>query len=448
MMSYACLRAGTVAALVAGLGLVMVDRTAVTAQGQITAGAVTFTRDVAPVLQRACQNCHHPGSIAPMSLVSYEDARPWARSIRTRVANREMPPWYIERNVGIQKFKDDPSLTDAEIATITKWVDGGAVKGNPADMPPARSFDDTNRWHIGTPDLLVRLPKEQVIGKAEPDSWRTFIVDTGLKEDRYIQAVETKPSPGAQRVVHHAASSMMFPGDGGDERGGFLNEYAIGKNADMFPETAGRLIKAGTKLSINMHYHSIGEEMTDQTAVGLKFFPVGYKPKHNVISQHVGDSFEEGIDIPAGADNARSDGYFPLQQAAIVQSFQPHMHNRGKRMCVEAILPNGKVETLSCAKHNFAWMLVYNYADDVAPILPAGTMLHVIGWHDNSTANKYNPDPRNWVGFGNRSIDDMSFAWMSFHYLNGDEYKAAVEERTKLKTTVTTQNQQAHGQQR
>src|SRR5207244_13361240 len=137
------------------------------------------------------------------------------------------------------------------------------------------------------------LPKEQVIGAAEADSWRDFTVDTGLTEDRYIQAVETKPSPGAQKVVHHAASSMIFANDGGDERGGFLNEYAIGKNADMFPEDAGRLIKAGTKLRVNMHYHSIGEEIRDQTSIGLKFFPKDYKPKYSVVTQHVGDSFEE-----------------------------------------------------------------------------------------------------------------------------------------------------------
>src|SRR6266542_1667906 len=440
MRSYSYPRVVLAGALVAGVALAA--RMPLAAQGQTASAPVTFTKDVAPVLQRACQNCHHPGSIAPMSLMTYEEARPWARSIKTRVSNREMPPWYIERNIGIQHFKDDPSLTDAEIATIAKWVDGGAVKGNAADMPAARTFDDSDRWHIGTPDLIVQLPQDQVIGKAEPDTWRTFIVETGLKEDRYIQAVETKPTAGAQRVVHHAASSMIFPGDGADERGGFLNEYAIGKNADMFPEAAGRLIKAGTKLSINIHYHSIGEEIRDRTVIGLKFFPKGYQPKHNVVSQHVGDSFEEGLDIPAGADNVRSDGYFPLKQAAIVQSFQPHMHNGGKRMCVEAIYPNGKVETLSCAKHNFAWMLVYNYADDVAPILPAGTMLHVIGWHDNTPANKYNPDPRNWVGFGNRSIDDMSFAWMSFHYLNEAEYKAAVQERASAKSRVTTTQSQ------
>jgi mono/diheme cytochrome c family protein len=420
--------------------LVSLPDVARAAEPQAAPSQVTFTRNVAPILQQHCQNCHHAGSIAPMSLMTFQETRPWARSIKARVANREMPPWYIDRTIGVQRFKDDPSLTDAEIATIVSWVDQGTPQGNPADLPAPLKFDDTVRWHID-PDLIVTLPKEQVIGPADPDSWRDFIIDTGLKEDRYIQAVETKPSPGAQRVVHHAASSMIFENDGGDDRGGFLNEYAIGKNADLFPPDAGRLIKAGTKLRVNMHYHSVGEEIKDQTSIGLKFFPKDYKPKYTVVTQHVGDSFEESIDIPAGESNARTDGYFTLPQAALVQSFQPHMHNRGKRMCVEAILPTGSIQTLSCAKHNFAWMLVYNYADDAAPLLPKGTILHVVGWHDNSAANKYNPDPRNWVGFGNRSIDDMSFAWMSFHYMSDGEYAEMLQQRRAARAG-TAQNQQ------
>jgi mono/diheme cytochrome c family protein len=192
------LKAGAVALLAAIAAVGMKDTVTANEQTAASPGQVTFTKDVAPILQRSCQSCHHPGSIAPMSLMTYEDARPWAKSIKMKVSNREMPPWYIERNVGVQKFKDDPSLSDQDVATIVKWVDDGGPKGNPADMPTARVFDDTDRWHIGKPDLMVQLPKEQVIGPIEPDSWRDFTVDTGLKEDRYIQAVETKPSTGAQ----------------------------------------------------------------------------------------------------------------------------------------------------------------------------------------------------------------------------------------------------------
>jgi mono/diheme cytochrome c family protein len=129
-----------------------------TAAEQAAQAPVTFTKDIAPILQNRCQNCHRPGDMAPMSLVTYEEVRPWVRSIKARVAAREMPPWHIERNIGIQKFKGDPSLTDKEIATIVAWVDRGAPMGNPADLPPARAFDDDDKWHIGTPDLIIRSP--------------------------------------------------------------------------------------------------------------------------------------------------------------------------------------------------------------------------------------------------------------------------------------------------
>ena len=152
-------------------------------------GAITFTKDVAPILQRSCQNCHHPGSIAPMSLLNYEEVRPWARAIKRRVSNREMPPWYIDKTIGIQKFKDDPSLSDAEIETIVKWVDDGAPKGNPADMPAPRQFqDEGDRWHIGQPDLVVTMPLDHVVPPDGADWWGYYMADLPLKEDRYHQS--------------------------------------------------------------------------------------------------------------------------------------------------------------------------------------------------------------------------------------------------------------------
>jgi hypothetical protein len=152
---------------------------------------VTFTRDVAPILQRSCQNCHRPDSIAPMPLLTYEEARPWAKSIKQRVQAREMPPWFIDRRVGVRKFKDDPSLSDSEIATVAAWVDQGAPRGNPADMPPPRHFRDSEGWNIGVPDLIVELPQEHVVPAEASDVWIVYVADSGLKEDRYIQAVES-----------------------------------------------------------------------------------------------------------------------------------------------------------------------------------------------------------------------------------------------------------------
>ena len=400
------------------------------ALAQAAVGEPTFTRDVLPILQRACQQCHRPGSVAPMALLTYEQVRPWARAIRDKTAQREMPPWFIERNVGVRAFKEDPSLSDDEIATIGAWVAAGSPRGNLADAPPPIELASLDEWRIGTPEWIVELPEEQTIGALDADRWLNLWADSRLTEDRYIKAVETKPSPGAYPVVHHVATSMLWEEEDGEEGGGFLNEYAMGKNGDIFPEGTGRLIRAGTQIRFNMHYSSVGEEIKDRTRVGFQFYPRGHVPDLVLISRHVGDSFDT-LDIRAGEDNARSDGYYVLPEPTQVTAFQPHMHIRGDRMCVEAIHPSGRIETLSCTKHNFGWHIVYNYADHEAPLLPAGTILHVIGWHNNTASNRYNPDPKNWVGFGNRSIDDMSFAWMSFFHMPEDEYERKLEERAR-----------------
>ena len=399
-----------------------------------TAGAsVTFTKDVAPILQRSCQNCHRPGSIAPMSLLSYEDTRPWARSIKTRVEARQMPPWHVDRTVGIRQFKDDPSLTDQEIAKLAAWVDAGAPRGNPADLPPAKQFDDSDRWHIGRPDLIVAMPKAFTVKPEAADWWGIFTADSGLSEDRYIKAVEAKPSPAARRVVHHSVESLVY--DDGTSGGGTLVEYAVGKNGDIFPEGSGKLMKAGAKVRFNMHYHAIGEPIVDRTEVGIVFYPKGVVPKH-VITTILSPN-QDDLDIPAGADNVRSDAYFKMEKPSHLVGFMPHMHNRGKRQCLEAIYPDMRVEQLNCVNYDFNWQIVYNYADEVAPLLPAGTIMHVISWHDNSAANKYNPDPRNWVGFGNRTTDDMSRHWLTFYTMSEEEFKAEVAERNAKKARAT-----------
>ena len=421
----------------------------------------TFAKDVAPILQKSCQVCHRPDSMAPMSLLTFEEVRPWARAIRAKVANREMPPWYIDKTVGIKKFKDDRSLSDDEINIITTWADAGAPLGNPADMPPARHFDDFDRWHIGQPDLIVRLPQDLVVPAQGPDRWLDVLVDSGVTEDRYLQAVETKPVKGF-RVVHHSVTNMLDrdDADGGALGGQFLNEYALGKNGDVFPEGAGRLFKAGTKINFNLHLHSVGEAMPANVEVALKFYPKGYTPKYLESTNTVGNSGERELDIPPNTDNVRSDGYTMLTQPVRLLSFQPHMHNRGKAMCVEAIYPAAstgtapagalnaasavpRVETLSCVdRYQFAWHIVYLYDDDAQPLLPAGTILHTIGYHNNTAGNKFNPDPDNLITFGQRTVDDMSFAWMSWYPLTPEDFKQQVAERAGKNKAKTQQQQQ------
>ena len=397
---------------------------------------VTFTKDVAPILQRACQNCHHAGSIAPMSLVTFEDARPFARSIKEKVANREMPPWFVDRHIGIQKFKNDPSLSDAEIAVITKWVDSGAPMGDLADMPRPRQFEDQNKWVMGTPDIVVKMPKPYKLAATGPDNFVDVLVDPGFTEDVYVLAIETKPLGKSFRVIHHATTQMIE--DENDTTGVFFNEYAIGKEADIFPPNAGRLIKAGSKILWNLHLHPNGEATDVQVEMALKVFPKGVKPKYVEFTQHMGDMSD--LDLPGGVVT-RTDGYFRLPKPALITAFQPHMHAVGGAMCVEALYPDvradsarpgaARTDTINCVSHfNFGWSTTYPYAEDVAPLLPTGTVIHVTAWSDNSTANKFlQTDPRNWIGSGQRTIDGMAFAWMSLYYLDEGDYQQRLRDR-------------------
>jgi hypothetical protein len=411
-------------------GTFIITSIAVAASAQ---GQVTFTKDVAPILQQHCQVCHRPDTFAPMSLLTYEEARPWAKSIKQKVVAREMPPWYIDKNVGIHNFKNDVSLTDQEIATLVKWADNGAAKGNPADMPPPRKFADDDQWHMGQPDLIVQLPKDMAVPATGADRWVDVLVDAGLTEDRYIRGIEIRTIKGF-RAVHHVTTSMKHEDDaddGDNVQGAFLNEYALGKNADVFPEGAGRLIKAGTKINFNLHLHSMGQDTMANVALGLSLYPKGYKPKYLETTEKVGDP--KDLDIPANTDNVRFDGYQTLAKPARLLSFQPHLHNRGKASCMEAIYPGGhKVETLSCVnKYQFAWHLVYLYDEDDQPLLPAGTILHISSWYDNSPGNKFNPDPDNLITYGQRTVDEMGGAWISYYYLSDDEFKQQVDARKK-----------------
>lgn len=426
--------------------------------------APTFSRDIAPILQRSCERCHRPGSIGPMSLVTYQDVRPWARSIKARVASREMPPWHVDRTVGIQKFQNDPSLSDAEIQAIVKWADAGAPQGNPADMPPPIVWAAEDQFSF-KPDLIVHLKKDIMLPAFGSDQWMNVeMEDTGLTEDRYIQQIEIKPLKGA-KVVHHANAiarrEAVKPGETGPSEGSsaHLVEYAVGKAGESYPADSGKLLPAGSKLTMNLHLHSYGEETAVNTALGFKFHPKGYVPKRVQYSRVMPNAVaeeQEAIDIPPGVPNARTDSFNHVTRPMRITAFQPHMHSRGKRQCLEAIYPPAQASDasrspgggptfastamLNCVDFQFNWHLQYTYAEDAQPLLPAGTVLHLISWHDNSANSKSNPDPTAWIGWGQRSTDEMALAWMEFSYLTEDEYKAAIAER-RAKRTAATQGQ-------
>jgi mono/diheme cytochrome c family protein len=406
--------------------------------------APTFARDVAPIFQQKCQACHRPESIAPMSLITYEDVRPWARSIRTRVAARQMPPWHLDKTVGVQHFENDASLSDKQIDTILRWVDAGAPAGDMKDMPPAMKWPSGDTWEFaekfGKPDLIVKSPAWHMAAQAQ-DAWYKPIVDTGLTEQRWVRAIEIRPSTKKGRRITHHALARLKQDDGGDptktsgdiadQTGGLFMEWAVGKQGELMRPNTGKLMLPGSKIIFDIHYHAVGEDITDSVELGIYFYPKGQEPKYRTVL----GSFEsiaggkEALDIPPNSIAVTSDTHV-MKRAGRIENFQPHMHLRGKAMLMEAILPDGTTRTLSYVNNfQFNWHLNYVYADDAAPILPKGTVLKFTSWHDNTAANKENPDPNQWVGWGERTVDEMAHAWVNITYMSDDDYARLIAAR-------------------
>jgi hypothetical protein len=417
----------------------------------------TFTKDIAPIFQEKCEACHRTDSIAPMSLTTYEEARPWARSIKARVAERQMPPWHIDKTVGIQQFKNDRSLTDDQLATIVRWVDQGATKGDPKDMPPAKVWPNEQGWNFAEmfgqkePDLIVRAtPWTHKAG--QNDAWWKPVVETGLTEPRWVRAIEVRPgSVKGRKITHHVVVRLIqeetdplaqnqldasIPNIGGT-----FMEWAVGKQGEMMRPNSGKLMLPGAKIGFDVHYSNGGEDITDSAELGIYFYPKGQEPKFRQVLHLMGATNAGGVDIPPNVVKA-TQGFFVMRSAGRVESFQPHMHLRGKAMSMEAILPGGQTQVLShVADFNFNWHNSYVYADDAAPLLPKGTILKITAWHDNTTAKKSNPDPNVWVGYGDRTVDEMAHAWVNVTYYSDDDYVAEVEAR-RAKITANTQQQQ------
>ena len=438
--------------IVGGIAAVLVALLPAVADAQqpAAAGQVTFAKDIAPILQRSCQNCHRPNGAGPMPLVTYEDVRPWARAIKTRtgVGPRAgvMPPWYIEKNIGIQHYKDDPSLSDEEIAKIAKWADSGAPLGNPSDMPPARVFEDDSIWRIGKPDLVVNMANVTVKADA-PDWWGEVpSVPTGLTEDRYVAAIEikevndAKPSSdgrhtvGGRYVVHHMIWGTRVPDAPQDPLATFWPVHEVGRNPDYFDPDSGRLLRAGTELvSDSVHLHSNGRDTKAHLEIGFKFHPKDYKPKLRPAFLALGNGVD--IDIKPMEANQQLHAYAVLQEHTKIVTFEPHLHAPGMRMCLEAIW-GINIQTLTCAGYDHNWVRGYAYDDDHAPLLPKGTILHIIGYMDNSPANKNIPDPRNWQGSGNRSVANMFIDLGMRVALTDEQFEAEMaERRDKLRLT-------------
>ena len=263
-----------------------------------------------------------------------------------------MPPWGIDPHVGIQSFKNDPSLRDDEIETIAKWVDAGAPMGNAADMPKPREFDDSDRWHIGKPDRDRHLAEARRAGRSRRlvgQLLRRHRPHRGsLHQGDREQAGQDRrrPSPADLRRRRRHDRRQQRRRQQRRTPGEFLNEFAVGKNGDLFPEGTGRLLKAGSKIKFDFHYHSVGQEITDQSQLGIVLYPKGYTPKHVVYSKQLGQPTEP-LDIPGGSTYVRSDGYTRFNKAGKITAFQPHMHTRGKRQCIPRV--NFVVSLSRCA---------------------------------------------------------------------------------------------------
>ena len=383
---------------------------------------VTFADDIAPILHENCVRCHRPGGVAPMALITYEQVRPWAPLIKYKTEIRDkmgaMPPYYLEREIGIQQVKDDERLSEEQISLIATWVENNAPMGSLENLPPPPNFDDSGEWRLGVPDLVVKLGEVTVQGK-DADSWVSDdLVPTGLTRDRYISAVEMREVNDADSgaiggtvvgglyIFHHMSWATTVVDDPDEEESEFnWPVHELGRNPDLFDPKAGRLLEAGSSIiPKTYHLHSNGQDTTGHMEIGFYFHPEGYEPEHRRGRMSLGDGLN--ISIQANMEDQELHTYTVLTEHTKISSFEPHLHAPGARMCLEAIWGN-QIETLACSGYDHNWVKQYTFEDDYAPLLPKGTIVHMIGYMDNVNTNSNVADPRNWSGSGNASITNM-----------------------------------------
>jgi hypothetical protein len=370
----------------------------------VSAEAVNYAKDVAPILQNNCQECHRPGEAVPMSLMSFEEVRPWARAIREAVETKTMPPWHADPSVG--HWENERRLSEAEVETILAWVDQGARMGDPADLPPPVEY--TEGWKIGEPDMIFEFPEEIKLGADLVDEYKYVMIPTGLTEDRWVQAAESRP--GNPEVVHHIIAFVQEPG--ASRRGGLssgLGGYAPGLQPAVLPDGEAMFLPAGSTLVLQMHYNKeAGIEATDRSRVGVKF------ARTPVIKRlHMDAAGDRTFVIPPGDPNYEVVGTEVVEQDIVLQSVTPHMHLRGKSMRVWAELPDGtRRDLLWVPRYDFNWQTGYRFAEPMP--LPAGSKIVAQAHFDNSTNNPFNPDPTAEVRWGLPTYAEMMFAFYSY----------------------------------
>jgi hypothetical protein len=365
---------------------------------------VTYTKDVAAIFYKSCTGCHRPGEIAPMSLLTYKDARPWAKSIREKVVNKEMPPWHADPNHG--EWLNDRRISQQAIDTIAAWVNGGAKEGDLKDLPPMPQY--TEGWRIGKPDETFSVPEQSVPADGVVN-YQYLTVPTNYKEDRWITSAEIRST--GRDAVHHVIVFVQEPGTTRAE-GRLLVGVAPGEDPTIFAPGFARKVPAGSNLVFQIHYTPNGKAVKDVTTVGLIYAKT--QPKYTVVTRPV---LQTRFTIPAGDPNYEVKSSFTFNESAHLYSFMPHMHLRGKDFEYRVVFPDGTSKILlSVPKYDFSWQTYYIMKDPIA--VPKGTKIECTAHFDNSTNNKYNPDPTKEVRWGDQTWEEMMIGWMSFVYDN------------------------------
>jgi mono/diheme cytochrome c family protein len=402
------------------------------------ASTVTYSREVSRILQANCQICHQPGQIGPMSLLTYQDARRYARRIRELVLAREMPPYHYDTDVGIQELQGDWRLSNEDIQTIVAWVDAGAPEGDPKDLPEPVQFPVLGEWRLGTqfgpPDHVIRSTPWDVPAEGT-DLWWEPMVPAGITEERCIKAIETKPSVAAHGSTHHANSQFMTQNEQGEwvvfAR---LSEFAFGKLGEIIPADACRIAPANSMVRWSIHYYPDGKAVEDdQVEVGIWYHDEGFD-RSKAYRQDLRSYGLQGgdFDIPPHG-KLMTQGFHSFDHPVRIDSFQPHLHLRGVAMSLEVFYPEtGRRELISMISNwNAGWNHSHIYAEGHQPLLPAGAVIVLTGWYDNTANNPRNPDPDQWVAMGQRTTDEMSHAWIAVTHLDEEGYQRLLAERQR-----------------
>ena len=385
--------------------------TALLSMTALAAPTVSFHKDIEPILQDRCQGCHRPGEVGPMPLMTYEQARPWAKAIKSAVVQRKMPPWPINPHYG--RFSNDRSLSQEQIDLLAAWADNGAREGSLADAPKPRTW--VNGWNIPTPDAVIEMPQAFDMPAAGRVEYQYIVIPTGFTEDKWVQMAEVRPSD--RTITHHAQIFIREPGSKwlADQKPGvplalanssgmgseILTIYVPGMVPDVWKPGQAKLIPAGSDLVFQMHYTATGKPGSDRTRLGLVF--AKEPPKERVITML---GLNVGISIPPGDPNYKAETIIPINQDMTMLTLFPHLHLRGKAFQYELIQPNGETETLLKVDNwSLNWQLSYKLAEPIA--LKPGMKVKVTGWWDNSPNNPANPDPTKNVRWGEQSWEEM-----------------------------------------